>query len=286
MNTAASYAGALAANKLHLPCLWHLRELFDDEGGELHCPRWAKPWIGRRFRQLSTKLIANSRAVALNLLDDHAQEATIVPNAIEDRYFSAQASAESRSKWGLPPKGVIIGIPGTLRPMKGHGFALDALRPLLEANETLHLVITGAAKDKFGEELIDQYSDPFWADRVSWVGEVSDMFEFYSACDLAIIPSSSEPFGRTVIEAMACGLPVIATRVGGIPEIIDDGENGLLVDYGDSQGMQSQVNAVLRDDYLSKGLAEAAQQKTRREYSETVHGERICTLIEDLMLKR
>ena len=71
------------------------------------------------------------------------------------------------------------------------------------------------------------------------------MLPFYAACDVICVPSGSEAFGRTIIEAMAGGVPVVATRVGGIPEIIDDGDCGNLVEFGDGVELRDRVRRLL-----------------------------------------
>lgn len=278
VNTAASFAGAIAAKRLDRPCVWHLRELFSNEGGELFAPAGFRWWVRRRMKRLGGRFIANSQAVAENVMGGYANEVTIIPNALDNGYFESSKS-EERSEYGLSLSDTVIGLPGTLREMKGHRFAFDASRELLEHHPDLRILVSGEAKDDFGEQLHGQYSQGFWKDRVIWAGEVGDMRTFYRACDLALIPSSSEPFGRTVIESMAYGLAIVATRVGGIPEILDDGENGLLVDYGDENALRSSVKALLENPTLRKCLGDAACKKAQAEYSEVVHARRILEVV-------
>ncbi|MBC7351516.1 MAG: glycosyltransferase family 4 protein, partial [Thermogutta sp.] len=103
--------------------------------------------------------------------------------------------------------------------------------------------------------------------HVVFLGTVSDMAVFYRACDVVCIPSRSESFGRTAIEAMAVGTPVVATRVGGLGEIINDGETGLLVEYGVIEGFRQQLNCVLLDGQFRLKLAGAAKDECGLKYS-------------------
>jgi glycosyltransferase involved in cell wall biosynthesis len=286
VNTAASYAGALAAKRLGIPCIWHLRELFSDAGGELVVPRGLRWWVRREFRRLGSKIVVNSEAVAANLLGPEAAAAQVVPNAISDRFFSPAGGVKFRAKHGLAASERLIGIPGTLRLLKGHRFALEGLRPVLEQNPDVRVVISGGASDDYGKALVKEFSEDFWRQRIVWAGVVEDMLRFYSACDMVLVPSSSESFGRTVIEAMACGLPVVATRVGGIPEIIDYQENGLMIEYGDDYGLAQEVSRLLADKELRQRLGKAAREKAASKYSEAVHAQRILEVVNETMAKR
>ena len=105
------------------------------------------------------------------------------------------------------------------------------------------------------------------------------MVPFYAACDVICVPSSSEPFGRTVIEAMAVGVPVVATRVGGIPEIVDCDDLGLLVDYGNREALRAAVAKLLRDRNLATRQSNAARQKASSEYRAQNYQKRVNALV-------
>ncbi len=128
--------------------------------------------------------------------------------------------------------------------MKGHRFCLESLSPLIIENTETIILVSGDTHE-FGQEITAFAKTLPGSRQIRFLGSQADMIPFYAACDVICVPSSSEPFGRTVIEAMAVGVPVVATRVGGIPEIVDTDEVGTLVDYGDRQALRAAVAKLL-----------------------------------------
>lgn len=285
VNTCASLAGAVAAHRHQVPCVWHLRELFVDVGGEMKVPRGTKPWVRSRFFRYADRLIANSGSVARNLLGDAShRRALVVPNGVEDRFFQqAMAKEEARFRLGLPLEGTVLGVPGTLRPMKGHPFFFRAVEALLKEDKTLRVAVTGAGERAYVEQIRGLVQELGIERQVIFLGSIDDMPTFYRACDVACVSSVAEPFGRIIVEAFASGTPVIATSVGGIPEIIDEGVNGLLVPYGDEHALAARLRELLQDERLRKQLSAGALEKARREYHETTYKERICRAVEGMV---
>jgi glycosyltransferase involved in cell wall biosynthesis len=107
-------------------------------------------------------------------------------------------------------------------------------------------------------------------DRVTLMGYVSDeaLPWLYRLCDVFVLPSvSAESFGITLIEAMAAGKPIVASRIGGVPEIVDDGVNGLLFEPWDSRGLSEAVNTLLGDPELAEDLGRRAHLSAEENYS-------------------
>lgn len=104
-------------------------------------------------------------------------------------------------------------------------------------------------------------------DAVTFVGVVDDVAPLLNRADLFLLPSSTESFGLVALEAMASGVPVIASRVGGIPEVVADGETGYLADCGDTEKMAEQARALLRDDPLRTRFAQAARDRARLRFN-------------------
>ena len=111
-------------------------------------------------------------------------------------------------------------------------------------------------------------------DRVRFLGEIENVECVVSAADVALFPSESESFGLSALEAMACGVPVVATDIGGLPDTIVHGETGFLHTVGDTAGMAASVGRLLGDDALRRRMGVAGVERTRGKFSLTTMLER------------
>ena len=283
LNTVVSLAGAIAAHRAELPCVWHLREMFVDIGGEMHAPNWAIPLVRWGIRRHADRLVANSTATARNLLGDNASAATVIPNAVRSDFFDEnRTQEEARAVFDLRPSGSIIGVPGTLRLMKGHPFFFNAVAPLLRTQDDRRVVVTGEGGPDFTHQLKAQIRDLGIQNQVSFLGWVEEMPAFYQACDLVCIPSRAEPFGRTAIEAFAVGTPVLASAVGGLKEIVTHGETGLLVSYDDEDALTDSLRRLLGSPDLRETMSGNACREAEEKYHEQVYKERVATLVAEM----
>ncbi len=274
VNNLTGLAGALAARRADVPCIWHIRELFEDVGGEMRAP-WPGGKLLARFlvRNLPRHIVAISRAVAENVVgcSDHPR-LTILPNAVSDDFFEeTRTREEARAVFGLPSDRPIVGVPGTLRPVKGHLFFLRAFAHVVQKMPTVLAAITGDGEEKYKREIQSLIARFNIEDNVRLLGTVQDMPAFYRACDVIGIPSRSESFGRVAVEAMAAGTPVTAARVGGLVETIEDGKTGLLVPFGDADCLADGLLKLLRDGDIRRFLAEQGRDKAEREYRATTY---------------
>ena len=119
-----------------------------------------------------------------------------------------------------------------------------------------------------------------------FLGKRNDVPEVMNACDLIVVPSRSEPFGKVVIEAMACGKCVIASSVGGIPEIIQDGQNGLLVPAEDVSALQDTILKLLEDENLRDELAWRGKATAVEKFSIDALVEKTQNLYSNLLIKQ
>ncbi|HEY1379580.1 MAG TPA: glycosyltransferase [Gemmataceae bacterium] len=194
-------------------------------------------------------------------LDDHAR-ATRVPrrrrslieNAIDtDQYARRSDPAAAKRRWGLPENGFVVGAIGRLSPEKGFDVLIRAAAQLCRAGTDLHVVIAGegAARPDL-EALIAELGV---GDRVRLLGHCGDTRGLYEALDLFVLSSYREGLPNVLLEALAMEVPVVATRVAGVPRLIRDGETGILVDPGSVDSLAAAMARLLGDPEARGRLA-------------------------------
>lgn len=184
-------------------------------------------------------------------------------NAIE---CDAPGPIDIRSEWRIPDKlKFIIGCVGNLSDSKGHDFLIAAFRRVLEGEPQSALVIVGEGERR--RRLVKMTKDLGIEEKVVFTGYDSRAKQIIAGLDLLILPSCRETFGRTLLEAMSSKTPIIATRSGGIPEIIEHEHNGILVDYGDEDALSRQIIRLLRDKALAARLAENGYDVCKKRFS-------------------
>jgi N-acetyl-alpha-D-glucosaminyl L-malate synthase BshA len=149
------------------------------------------------------------------------------------------------------------------RPVKRVGMVFDVFRRV-RAVRPARLILIGEGPDRAA--LQDEVSASPYAADVSFVGEVHDMVPWLSVADVFLLPSSQESFGLAALEAMACEVPPVVSRVGGLPEVISDGETGLLCDPQDPAGMAERTIALLADADTARRIGLAASMVVRERY--------------------
>ena len=171
---------------------------------------------------------------------------------------------------GLDPATVSIVVLGQVYRPKGVHFALDALRDVVRVHPNVKLYIVGdSVLEEFrayGDELRAQVARDGLADHVVFTGWRRDAMRLLTRVDIVLHPSLAEGFGRAVLEAMAMGRAVVASRVGGLREAIKDGENGYLVDVGDTRTMSDRLTALVGDRTLRERLGQAARREIFTNY--------------------
>jgi glycosyltransferase involved in cell wall biosynthesis len=238
--------------------------------------------LRRSFGTLPAAVACNSESVARSLLGP-AHRARIIANAVEDRFFDERRSQEeARRDLDLPADGLIVGVPGTLRPMKGHRFFFRVAARLAGQDRPLLFAITGGGEPVFVDPLKQEVESLGIGEQVRFLGSISDMPAFYRACDVVCVPSESEPFGRTVIEAMAAGAPLVATAVGGIRETVRAGETGLLVAYDDVPALEAALTRLLRNPSERERLRAAARRDAEARFAPAAYKRAVCELVESV----
>jgi glycosyltransferase involved in cell wall biosynthesis len=186
--------------------------------------------------------------------------AVLVPNGIElASFIAAAATPQPRSDLGLPPSGRLIGCVGNLRVEKNHRLALLALARLVSERMDVHLVLCGDGDQRSHLESLTRTLGI--ADRVTFLGYRLDVPQILAALDLLLIPSRYEGLPLSVLEAWAASRPIVATAVPGICDLIQDGEDGLLVPPEDPNQMAAAIQRVLEEPELAGRLSFGGGQR-------------------------
>ena len=189
-----------------------------------------------------------------------------ISNGIDTARFAPASEGEKqelRQRLGLPD-GFLCTYTGKLNRGKGLEMLLRAWRRLCARHPALHLVLVGSGAHQFlscETELREFVRAHDLGQRVTFTGAVSNVEDHLRASDVFLFPSESEALGISLIEAMACGLPVIASRTGGIPDVVDDGVNGLLIDVDDEDALVRTLEDLLGDPDMRTRLGAAARDK-------------------------
>lgn len=190
----------------------------------------------------------------------------VVPSGIDrERFGRARIHGKQQPDWfGCPPDALVVGSVGWLTDIKGHTYLVEAIARLRKDFPALHLVIIGSG-DRH-EALLQQAESAGLSDAVHLVGRRDDVEACLAGMDLFVLPSLNEGMGRALIEAMAAGLPVIASRVGGIPAVITHERTGLLVPPGDAVALAEALRLLLDRPEWASQLGMAASRSVDNRY--------------------
>lgn len=167
---------------------------------------------------------------------------------------------------GLRADRLTIGTVGRPIPEKGHRYLLDAMPHIVASHPDVQFLIVGDGALR--PELESRTATLGLTDRVRFVGARPDVPELLAAMDIFVFPSVSEGFGIAVVEAMASRLPVVASNVGPLPEIVIDGDTGALVPTADGPALAAAVNRLIDDEHLRRQLALAGRARVEARFTD------------------
>ena len=223
-----------------------------------------------------SRVIAVSVAVARALQAQElfpAKKIVTVPNGIDlsrfNRALNSGAREVLREQLGINSAKHLVGTVGEIRPLKGLEDFLRAAAVVAKEIDDVDFVIAGRDATRAGERRahLERLSEELdLRERVHFTGWLADVAPLLHALDVFISPSHTEAFGLSIVEAMASGLPVVATRTEGAREIIEDGVNGLLVAVGDNEQMASLTLALVKDEARRRELGARAKERAQSRF--------------------
>ena len=215
----------------------------------------------------------------------------IVAPGVDGAFFSPGDRAQARRALGLPLAGQLLVFVGRIQPLKGADVALRSLAALDARGLTgVRLILVGGPSGpRGGGEVLALRALVGCLgleDRVSFVPPQPHeaLSSFYRAADCCVVPSRSESFGLVALEAAACGVPVVASDVGGLSTLVEDGRTGFLVPDGTVASFADRIAAVLGDPAVARRLGRAAAARART-YTWPVAADRLAQLYDDLTVR-
>jgi glycosyltransferase involved in cell wall biosynthesis len=211
-----------------------------------------------------------------------AERCVLIENAIDtDEYARRRSAAEAKKEIGLAPQRLLIGAVGRLSAEKGFDILIRSVDQLLRSNHDVELVIVGEGDQQ--PQLQALVAELGRADRIRLLGYRSRLTDLYEAMDVFALSSLREGLPNVLLEALALEVPVVATRVAGIPRLIRDGENGLLVEPGSAAELTKALAGLLGDAELRQRLRQGGRQTIEERYSFAARMHKIRVLYDNLL---
>jgi glycosyltransferase involved in cell wall biosynthesis len=234
-NVAASMAGAMR----RAPVVWNVRHSLSQISCESRATRFLLD-VSARLARRTSAIVYNSQTAATEheTIGFPSDRAIVIPNGFDCARFSPDRSrrVNVRSLFGIRDDVLLVGMVARLHPMKDHVNLVEAVGRARQAGHDLHLLLVGTGLDAPPPSLARAIAELLPADRVTLVGERTDVSDWLAGLDIAALPSAwGEAFPNVLGEAMACGVPCVATSIGDCNWIVDRG--GIVVPPRDSQAM-------------------------------------------------
>jgi sugar transferase (PEP-CTERM/EpsH1 system associated) len=229
----------------------------------------------RIFRRAAYAMVDAVVAVTRELGDYHARMAWLSParisviyNGVDTQQFypSPEARTLLRKRFGLPENRFIVGTVGRMVPIKDHPTLLRAMEILVQHGVNAHALLVGSGPELEGNKSIVTAS-PNLAGRVTFTGSSEEVPDLLRTIDAFALPSISEGMSNTLLEAMATGLPVIATSVGGNIEVVEHERSGWLIDTRDAEALASHLATLASTETLRAQYGAAARKRVIERFS-------------------
>ena len=247
----------LACARHGIPLVWHARDLV------------GPAWFDLIAANLSTLCITPSIALArqASLIPGKVR---VIPNGVDTSRFVPGDRRSARTLLGLPQDRFIIGMVGQWVPWKRVDLFLEAARMAWQRDRSLYFVLVGAPPPGQGAGLFESYRAALDGLGVvmDWTPDVPGLL---TALDALAHPAIGEAFGRIVVEAMSCGIPVLASRSGGMIETVEENITGMLLPPGESRALASSMLALRQDSTRAQRMGLAGRARAEKLYSAGIH---------------
>ncbi len=233
-------------------------------GSDIYLPWPFKKSISNLILRNADAVVALSSDMKRQITEISNTRPVVVPNGIEVERFEGLSPEEAREKLGIKNNEKVILFVGSLRALKGVRYLIQAMVIIKQKEPNARLLIVGDGPDRQGLENLVQKLD--LQQSIDFVGGIPQerVPHYMMACDIFTLPSLSEGFGLACLEAMACGLPVVTTDVGGLPDLIKDGENGFLIPARNVAELARKLATLLESDELRAVISRNNREKAKK----------------------
>ncbi|PID22810.1 N-acetyl-alpha-D-glucosaminyl L-malate synthase BshA [Sporosarcina sp. P3] len=214
----------------------------------------------------SDRVTAVSRSLrneTIELLQPTTEIRTIYNFIDEEKYYPREVG-RLREELGIAPDEKVLIHISNFRKVKRIPDIIESFR-LIDQQHKAKLLLVGEGPEKFGLEEFVEHNG--LQDDILFLGKRDDLPDLLSLSDVMLLLSEKEAFGLVLLEAFACGVPAVANAIGGIPEVVEDGVNGFLVELGDVQAVANRVTQLLSDSHLHQQMKRNARQTVQKEFS-------------------
>jgi glycosyltransferase involved in cell wall biosynthesis len=287
VHTHMAKAGALgrgAARRRGVPAVLHTFHGHVLEGYFASPANKAFLLAERRLARRTDRLIAVSSATRDELLElgvGRTEQWRVVPLELDlESIFAARLSpSDARERLGLPDVPT-VGIVGRLVPIKNHVLFLEAAALVARERPNVSFVVAGDGELR---TLLDAEAAQRLGNRIRFVGWIEDLTALYAALDVVVLTSLNEGTPVALIEAAAAGRPVVATDVGGVADVVVEGETGFLAPSGDARAVAQEILALLGEPELAGRMGEAGRRRARKAFAGGLMAGRIVDLYEEIL---
>lgn len=240
-------------------------------------------WVDRSVLRYADRIVTVSDSMTRLLVQQHhvpRGKIRLIHNAVQLDAAGHSEEADVRARHAISPHAKVVGVIGRLSPEKGQLVFLKAMKIAIQACPDVRALLVGDGEDRAS---LEQYvRDNGLTDYVVFANYRDDVTEYYRILDLLVLPSISEGLPNVVLEAMSCGVPILATSVGGVPEILD-GTNGALVLPGDSDALAQRMIELLRNDSLRATLGVEGRRSLHPRFSPEHRARQIVAVYQELL---
>ena len=265
------YAG-IAGRICSIPVIWHVRV----------CP--SDGLLDKVLAKLSSRLIVISRAVQKRFANVACAKVHLVYNGVDLVPYAAESGRELRIELGYGDVR-LVGIVAQLLPVKRHQDFIEAMRIVGERFHNTRFVMVGAdlnPDQHYLQQLRDLVARTGMVERYDFLGYRDDIPRVMSMLEVVVLTSENEGLGRVLIETMAGSRPVVATAVGGVPEVVDDGETGILIPCASPDALASAVCELLEHPDKARAMGAAGRLRAEASFGIAAHARRVESLYDEI----